>query len=236
MKHYSNIYEMKVNRGKYLMIKKISYQYDAQQLAKTLLGKVIKVRYKNIWLAAQIIETEAYYLKEKGSHASLGYTSKRRALFMPAGTIYMYYARGGDSLNISAMGEGNAVLIKSAYPYLEKTTPQRLSAMQQLNPFPDGSMRPIEKLCKGQTLLCKSLNLKVTDWDQQTFDINRFYLEAVNYQPEKIIQTTRLGIPVGRDEHLPYRFIDYNYAKHCTKNPLTIRNGFQNYKLLKNPG
>ncbi|MDV3444008.1 DNA-3-methyladenine glycosylase, partial [Pseudomonas otitidis] len=34
------------------------------------------------WLSARIIETEAYYLAEKGSHASLGYTEKRRALFL----------------------------------------------------------------------------------------------------------------------------------------------------------
>jgi DNA-3-methyladenine glycosylase len=35
-----------------------------------------------------------------------------------------------------------------------------------------------------------------------------------------IIQTTRLGIPQGRDEHLPYRFVDADFAAHCTRNPL----------------
>ena len=39
-------------------------------------------------------------------------------------------------------------------------------------------------------------------------------------KPQQIIQTTRLGIPEGRDGHLPYRFIDYDFAKVCTKNPL----------------
>ncbi len=55
-----------------------------------------------LWLSARIIETEAYYVAEKGSHASLGYTEKRKALFLDGGHIYMYYARGGDSLNFSA--------------------------------------------------------------------------------------------------------------------------------------
>ena len=32
--------------------------------------------------------------------------------------------------------------------------------------------------------------------------------------------TTRLGIPLGRDEHLPYRFVDHAYAPFCTRNPL----------------
>ena len=89
------------------------FDRDAQTLARDLLGKVIRHRVGKIWLSARIIETEAYYVAEKGSHASLGYTEKRKALFLDGGHIYMYYARGGDSLNFSAHGPGNAVLIKS---------------------------------------------------------------------------------------------------------------------------
>ncbi len=48
-------------------------------------GKVIRHRVDGRWLSARIIETEAYYLAEKGSHASLGYTEKRRALFQAMG-------------------------------------------------------------------------------------------------------------------------------------------------------
>ena len=139
----------------------------------------------------------------------VGYTEKRKALFMPAGTIYMYYARGGDSLNVSVKGRGNAVLIKSALPYIDKNTPDNmLATMQQLNPAKNSNItRQPDKLCAGQTLLCKSLGLKVTDWDAKQFDPERFYIKDVGYKPNKIIQTTRLGIPLGRDEHLPYRFI-----------------------------
>ena len=95
------------------------FDRDAQALARDLLGKVIRHRVGDLWLSARIIETEAYYLEEKGSHASLGYTEKRKALFLDGGHIYMYYARGGDSLNFSAKGPGNAVLIKSAYPWVD---------------------------------------------------------------------------------------------------------------------
>lgn len=75
------------------------FDRDAQILARDLLGKVIRHRVGDLWLSARIIETEAYYCAEKGSHASLGYTEKRKALFLDGGHIYMYYARGGDSLN-----------------------------------------------------------------------------------------------------------------------------------------
>ena len=64
---------------------------------------------------------------------SLGYTEKRKALFLDGGHIYMY-ARGGDSLNFSAHGPGNAVLIKSAYPAGTPARPQQ--------PGPDATEQP----------------------------------------------------------------------------------------------
>lgn len=194
---------------------------DAQDLARRLIGKVLRRREGKLWLSARIIETEAYYLQEKGSHASLGYTHKRRALFMPAGTIYMYYARGGDSLNISAQGEGNAVLIKSAYPWSDAYSgAEALARMQSLNPAADGSPRPPQRLCGGQTLVCRSMGLKVPDWDAQAFDPTTFFVSDVGARPSRLLRTTRLGIPPGRDEHLPYRFIDPDFAAYCTRNPL----------------
>ncbi|QIV95987.1 DNA-3-methyladenine glycosylase [Allofrancisella inopinata] len=207
------------------------FNQSALSLAHALLGKIICRYYNDHWLYAQIIETEAYELTDKGSHASLGFTLKRKALFMPAGTIYMYYSRGKDSLNISACGEGCAVLIKSAIPYRELSGNQMLDIMHQLNPLPNGEKRSIHRLMSGQTLLCRALNLKVSDWDQQQFS-QQFFIADTGYKPQEIIQTTRLGIPKGRDEHLPYRFIDANHAKSCTKNPLTSRIPID-YKILK---
>ncbi|MGH8433945.1 MAG: DNA-3-methyladenine glycosylase [Pseudomonas sp.] len=197
------------------------FDRDAQTVARDLLGKVIRHRIGELWLAARIIETEAYYRAEKGSHASLGYTEKRRALFLDGGHIYMYYARGGDSLNFSAHGAGNAVLIKSAYPFLDaRSGPDSLAQMQRNNPDARGQARSADKLCCGQTLLCKALGLKVPTWDAQRFDWQRLFVEDVGETPTQIIQTTRLGIPSGRDEHLLYRFVDAAYARHCTRNPL----------------
>ena len=46
----------------------------------------------------------------------------------------MYYARGGDSLNFSAGGPGNAVLIKSGHPWLDRISDHAaLERMQSLN-------------------------------------------------------------------------------------------------------
>ena len=211
------------------------FAHDSCEVAQALIGKIIRRKYKQQWLAVRIIETEAYYLNDKASHSSLGYTEKRKAMFMPAGTIYMYYARGHASLNISCGDEGDAVLIKAAFPFIDEQSPEKnIRTMQSLNPAKDDSLRPIEKLCAGQTLLCKSLDLKVTDWDQQQFDANHFYIESLDIKPGKIIQTTRLGIHQTRDAHLLYRFIDFNYARFCSSNPITKKGYKENseYFLL----
>ena len=197
------------------------FDIDAQTLARALLGKVIRHRHGPYWLSARIIETEAYYVTDRGSHASLGYTEKRRALFLDGGHIYMYYARGGDSLNFSAQGPGNAVLIKSAYPWLDACTEANAFAQMQFNnPDASGLPRPAERLCAGQTLLCKALGLKVPVWDAKRFDHQQLFVDDVGAHVAHILQTTRLGIPLGRDEHLPYRFVDAGYARFCTRNPL----------------
>lgn len=222
-------------------MKKLSdnfFNQNAAACAKALLGKVLRVKQDGYWLSAQIIETEAYYINDKASHASLGFTPKRKALFMPPGTIYMYYARGGDSLNLSAQGDGNAVLIKSAFPYMDEKSPVDMLAQMQARhaTTKTGMPRPIEKLCSGQTLLCKSLGLRVPDWDQRNFDHALFYIEDVGYQPKQIIQTTRLGIPLNRDPHLPLRFVDHAFARFCTKNPLTDRKNNYVYAVAPQTG
>jgi DNA-3-methyladenine glycosylase len=199
-------------------LKKSFFNKDAIELAKALLGKVLFVYYKKLWLCAQIIETEAYYIHEKASHASLGFTKKRKALFMNAGTIYMYYSRGGDSINISAKGKGNAVLVKSAIPYCKANNyDEMIAVMQHLNPLPNNRIREPMKLCSGQVLMCRSLNLKVKTWDRKQFDTKTFFIKDVGYHPTNIIETVRLGIRKDRDAHLPYRFIDERDLKFCTR-------------------
>ncbi|MFZ5425130.1 MAG: DNA-3-methyladenine glycosylase [Patescibacteria group bacterium] len=197
------------------------FSRKTETVAKELIGKVIFSKYKNIWLKAQIIETEAYMKTEKGSHASLGFTEKKKALFMPPGTIYMYYARGKDSFNISTDSPGDAVLIKSGVPYLgdKEKDKKMLQIMKKLNPI-NSKERETMKLCSGQTLIAKSLNIKLADWNQKNFDENKLFIADIGYKPKKTIQTQRLGIPKGRDEHLPLRYIDEMYVKYCTKKPI----------------
>ncbi|MHB0762786.1 GNAT family N-acyltransferase [Stutzerimonas sp. NM35] len=65
----------------------------------------------------------------------------------------------------------------------------------------------------------KALGLSVTEWNARRMDPRRLRVDDIGARPD-IIQTTRLSIPRGRDEHLPYRFVDAGFAPHCTRNPL----------------
>ena len=195
------------------------FDRDALTVARDLIGIELRRCWQGEWLTAAVVEAEAYYQSERGSHASLGRTPSREPLWMAPGTIYMYYARGGDSLNVSCHGAGNAVLIKAALPTCSGPA---LAAMRGLNPARGGGARASSDLCRGQTLLCRALALRVPEWNGRPFD-HSFHLADTGYRPPALIQAPRLGIPHGRDEHLCYRFVDYARAPHATANPLTRR-------------
>jgi DNA-3-methyladenine glycosylase len=208
---------------------------DACEVARDLVGKVLRRRLDGRWLSAAIVEAEAYYQTEQGSHASQGRTPSRESLFQPAGTIYMYHSRAGDSLNVSCGGAGNAVLFKSGRPFVDAISDERsLAAMRSLNPRRDGSDRDDDRLCAGQTLLCRALSLKIRDWDGLRFDRAALYVDDAGYTPAQVAIAPRLGIPAGRDEHLPYRYLDVAWAKAATANPLRKRGAREgvDYRLL----
>ncbi len=204
------------------------FDRDAQVVACDLLGKVLCHEVDGQVLWAAIVEAEAYYREEKASHASLGYTEKRKALFMPPGTIYMYYARGGDSYNVSCAGAGNAVLVKAGWVPAGEAADDgaapapaaMIAAMQRRTPLPSGRARPPARLCSGQTLLCKALGLRVPEWDRVPIGTAPLRLLDVGHRPRAVLRTTRLGIPPGRDGHLPYRFVDAGRAAQATRPPL----------------
>lgn len=198
------------------MLNRDFFDRDTLEVASDLIGRIIYRKFQGLWLSVRIIETEAYYMSEKASHSSLGYTEKRAALFMPPGTIYMYYARGADSLCVSTAGKGHAVLIKSGitHPVTLNKGPM-IDMMLKLNP------RDTDKLCSGQTLLCKSLSLKVKEWDKKAFDKELFYIDYGDDKAKRLIQTRRLGIREDRDAHLFYRFVEEKYSHRSTKNILT---------------
>lgn len=188
-------------------------------VAKKLIGKVLCHKVDGIWLKAMIIETEAYYANEPGSHSSKGRTKSKEALYLPAGTIYMHYSRGNDSFGFSTLGDGNGILLKSGIPYYEEAErSEMLQKMHKLNPI-NGRKREDHLLCSGQTLLCRSLGLKVKDWNTKTLDGKKLDLVDVGYIPQTLVACRRLGIPKNRNYKLLHRIFDAKYERSITESP-----------------
>ena len=182
---------------------------------------MLRRRLDGLWLGVQIVETEAYGLDDPASHAYLGRTPSREPMWMPPGTIYMYHSRAGASLNVSCGSGPEAVLIKAGLPVVDERSPQAaLDAMHRLNPAPDGrSRRPERRLCAGQTLLCRSMGLTVSEWTGRQFGRKRFYIGSRKAVP-RIIATRRLGIRPERDDGRRARYVDRTLAGSATINPL----------------
>jgi DNA-3-methyladenine glycosylase len=203
------------------MLSKDFFHSEPIEVAKKLIGKILCHKVDGIWLKAMIIETEAYYANEPGSHASKGRTKSKEAFYMPPGTIYMYYSRGSDSIGFSTLGDGNSVLIKSGIPYIEESDGiEILRKMHEFNPI-NGRNREDNFLCSGQTLICKSLGLKVRDWNKKDMDELNLKIIDIGYLPETVIACRRLGIPENRNYELLHRVFDANYSKSITKDPRT---------------
>ena len=176
------------------------FDRPAETVAQDLVGKVIRRRLDGQWLSAAIVETEAYG-GDKASHSYLGRTPSREAMWAAPGTIYMYHSRGGPSLNFSVAGDGCAVLVKGGRPWLDDVSGRdALSAMHRLNPG-QTERRKDHRLLAGQTLLARSLGLKVGDWNGKTLTRQALYLEDTGYRPAALVRCRRLGIPEGRDAH-----------------------------------
>jgi DNA-3-methyladenine glycosylase len=197
------------------------FEAEPLELAKKLIGKILCHKVDGIWLKAMIIETEAFYADEPGSHASKGRTKAKEAFYMPPGTIYMYYSRGSDSIGFSTLGSGNSLLIKSGIPFAEgPESSKMLAKMHELNPI-NGRKREDQLLCSGQTLICKSLGLKVNDWNKKKMDEKNLYVEDIGYIPKSLVACRRLGIPENRNYQLLHRIFDDKYSKSITKDPRT---------------
>ena len=115
--------------------------------------------------------------------------------------------------------------IKSAY-FTKQTN-------KQTKTFFD-SLQLILSLTLGQTLFCKSLGLKVLQWDGCQFDPLKLKLLKTNESVTEIIQTSRIGIGNWNNEQMEYRFIDAKYVSKCTKNPLTMRSNKPTITMIQN--
>ncbi|OGU57600.1 MAG: hypothetical protein A2X64_09010 [Ignavibacteria bacterium GWF2_33_9] len=185
-------------------MKRISKEYylnSTEKLARDLLGSVfVKKINQNEYIAAEIVETEAYLPQgDLACHAAVKKTPRNAPMFESGGILYIYFIYGNhfcSNIVTETEGKGSAVLIRAAKPL------EGISEMQQ-----NRGVLDIRKLCNGPGNFSKAFGLNkgynyLDLSDYENSEIQLFRLN--NYPDNEIIQTTRIGIK--KHSELPLRF------------------------------
>ncbi len=186
------------------------FEQPAEELARDLLGALVRSTVADVVTEGRIVETEAYVgLDDPASHAhrSIGRTRRNDPMFGRAGTAYLYFIYGMHwCFNVVAAGEGDpqAVLVRALEPTRGHEAMRRRRGR--------GS-----HLCSGPARLCQALGI---DGDLNGHDLRSAPLVVVPPEsapsPKEIEVTGRIGIRRARD--WPLRFLVRGSA-HVSKGP-----------------
>lgn len=167
-------------------------------LAKFLLGKVLcrLTPGSEETLRAKIVEVEAYPGHTDGaSHSYIKQTERNKAMFMTAGTVYVYSIYGMyHCFNISSEGLGAAVLIRALEPVSGLVT-IRANREAKRKVKNVAKVMKDKDLCSGPSKLCQAFNINK---DLNCFDLSdseEIWLEhGDNIMEEMMVTSTRIGI------------------------------------------
>ncbi|HIE22666.1 MAG TPA: DNA-3-methyladenine glycosylase [Candidatus Korarchaeota archaeon] len=176
------------------------YERDAITVARELLGKLLIHESKEGRASGLIVETEAYMgIEDRASHSYGGRKTKRTAvLYGKPGTAYIYLVYGIHCLlNVVTGPEGvpMAVLIRALEPR------EGIELMRVRR-----GIEEVRELCKGPGSLTKAMGIRMElNGIDMTGDI--LFIEDIEYYPQEIIQTTRIGVDyAGKDALKQWRF------------------------------
>lgn len=166
-------------------------------VAKNLIGKLIVRRIDGQYIAAKIVEAEAYLSEnDLASHSAPGPTRRNRAMFAEGGCIYVYKIYGiHNCVNIVTEREnkGCAVLLRSGEPIMG------FELMRKLR----GNV-PIQKLLSGPGNFARGFNFELSDNFKNLFTEELFIQKFENLDETAIGVSERIGI--ARAKELKLRF------------------------------
>lgn len=176
----------------------------ALQAAPLLLGwKLVSVSPEGR-TAGYIVETEAYTMEDPASHAHGGRRQRNAALFEAAGTMYVYFTYGMHycfNLVTGPKNHGQGVLVRALEPVEGLEIMKRRRGIDNLRLLTNGPAKITQAMGLGKDLAGKRLFVSSVSLEY-------------GFTPQKIIQTTRVGISKAVDQ--PWRF-------YCAGNPFVSK-------------
>lgn len=181
---------------------------DSELAAPRLLGCTLQYRRSDgRTLGGRIVEVEAYAQGDPASHSNAGETARNGAMFMGAGTAYVYFTYGMYycfNVVCGPPGVGQGVLIRAVEPMEGVELMWRNRYKEDMPLEPDS--RKLHNLTSGPAKLVLALGItKLHDKINLLDERSEVWL-ADGLPPEHIAQTTRIGITKATD--VPWRWYD----------------------------
>lgn len=176
-----------------MILKREFYIKDGITLAKDLLGKILVKEIDGVLYKGRIVETEAYMgVVDKACHSyNNRRTKKTEAMYREGGYSYIYLIYGMyHCFNVTASIKDNpeAVLIRALEPLENKELMLKIRKVKR-----------DKDIANGPGKLTKALRITSEDNDIDLTLRKNIWLEDDGYIPNKIIETTRIGIDYAEE-------------------------------------
>jgi len=184
------------------------YDRDPRRVSRELLGKVLLRRKGGKFLAARIVEVEAYMGKnDAAAHSFAGRTARNAVLFGSPGYAYVYFIYGNHyCLNVSCLPDGVAggVLFRAAEPLLgmeEMALARGVSFNSTRN-----STRDLRMLTSGPGRLAEAFGItrERDNGKDLTNSRSALFIADDGFRVRGILTTPRIGITKAAERPLRY--------------------------------
>ena len=191
------------------------YERDTEQVARDLLGAVLRCTTSDGAASGRIVETEAYLGEhDLACHAAAGLTQRTRWLYGAPGTAYVYFIYGVHwcfNAVTRAVGSPSAVLVRALEPL------DGVELMRERR----GDVRDRD-LTNGPGKLCEALGITGA---QNGIPLRRSAIEilrGVTVPDSKIVVTLRIGITKSAEWPLRWYVADKPYVSKTPKHPRPV--------------
>jgi DNA-3-methyladenine glycosylase len=194
----------KVDRGKVQPLNRAFFARNPRRVARELLGKVLVRQSDGQFLAARIVEVEAYLGRnDPASHSYAGKTARNAVLFGPPGYAYVYFIYGNHyCLNVSCERDGKAggVLFRAVEPLRGIEEMARARKIEVRGP------RDLIRLTSGPGRMAEAFGITRTrdNGDDFTSPASGLWIGDDKSHPGRIQITPRIGISKAADRPLRY--------------------------------
>jgi DNA-3-methyladenine glycosylase len=190
-----------------------------RRVARELLGKVLVRNSGKEFLAARIVEVEAYLGEnDPAAHAAAGNTVRTAVLFGPPGYAYVYFIYGNHyCFNVSCEGEGRAgaVLFRAVEPLrgIEEMARSRNITVQ--------TPRDLIRLTSGPGRLAEAFGITRArdNGCDLTSPSSSLWIADAGFRARNIQISPRIGIRKAADRRLRY-FLGGNAFVSGRKTPI----------------